>query len=43
MRVIIEPSYDLLSQWAANYVANRLCWVSRPARRRWVCTVHSSN
>ena len=24
MRVIIEPSYDLLSQWAANYVAKRI-------------------
>lgn len=24
MRVIIEPSYDLLSQWAANYVAKKI-------------------
>ena len=24
MRVIIEPSYDLLSEWAANYVAKRI-------------------
>lgn len=24
MRVIIEPSYDLLSQWTANYVAKRI-------------------
>ena len=24
MRVIIQPSYDLLSQWAANYVAKRI-------------------
>ncbi|MCR5051016.1 MAG: glucosamine-6-phosphate deaminase [Paludibacteraceae bacterium] len=24
MRVIIEPSYDLLSQWVANYVAKRI-------------------
>ena len=24
MRLIIEPSYDLLSQWAANYVAKRI-------------------
>ena len=24
MRVIIEPDYDSLSKWAANYVANRI-------------------
>ena len=24
MRVIIQPSYDLLSKWAANYVAKRI-------------------
>ena len=24
MRVIIQPSYDLLSEWAANYVAKRI-------------------
>lgn len=24
MRVIIQPSYDLLSQWAANYVASKI-------------------
>ena len=24
MRVIIEPTYDALSKWAANYVANRI-------------------
>jgi glucosamine-6-phosphate deaminase len=24
MRLIIEPNYDLLSQWAANYVARRI-------------------
>ena len=24
MRVIIEPDYDKLSQWAANYVVNRI-------------------
>ena len=24
MRVIIEPNYDALSKWAANYVANRI-------------------
>ena len=24
MRVIIEPDYDALSKWAANYVANRI-------------------
>ena len=24
MRVIIEPNYDLMSQWAANYVVNRI-------------------
>ena len=24
MRVIIEPSYDLLSKWAANYVAKKI-------------------
>jgi len=24
MRVIIEPDYDLMSKWAANYVANRI-------------------
>ena len=24
MRLIIEPNYDLMSQWAANYVAARI-------------------
>ena len=24
MRVIIEPNYQSLSQWAANYVANKI-------------------
>ena len=24
MRLIIQPDYDLLSQWAANYVAHRI-------------------
>ena len=24
MRVIIEPNYELMSQWAANYVVNRI-------------------
>ena len=24
MRVIIEPNYDKLSKWAANYVASRI-------------------
>ena len=24
MRLIIEPDYDLMSQWAANYVANKI-------------------
>jgi len=24
MRVIIEPNYDVVSQWAANYVAKRI-------------------
>ena len=24
MRVIIEPNYERLSQWAANYVAKRI-------------------
>ncbi|MBR1480417.1 MAG: glucosamine-6-phosphate deaminase, partial [Paludibacteraceae bacterium] len=24
MRVIIQPTYDLLSQWAANYVASKI-------------------
>ena len=24
MRVIIEPDYEALSKWAANYVANRI-------------------
>ena len=24
MRLIIEPNYDLMSQWAANYVVNRI-------------------
>ena len=24
MRVIIEPNYDLMSQWAANHVINRI-------------------
>ncbi|MHC4359730.1 MAG: glucosamine-6-phosphate deaminase [Planctomycetota bacterium] len=25
MRVIIEPNYELVSKWAANYVAKRIC------------------
>lgn len=24
MRLIIQPDYELLSQWAANYVARRI-------------------
>ena len=24
MRLIIEPNYDLMSQWAANYVVERI-------------------
>ena len=24
MRLIIQPNYDLLSEWAANYVAHRI-------------------
>ena len=24
MRLIIEPSYDLMSKWAANYVVSRI-------------------
>jgi glucosamine-6-phosphate deaminase len=24
MRVIIQPSYDLVSKWAANYVAKKI-------------------
>ena len=24
MRLIVQPNYDLLSEWAANYVAKRI-------------------
>ena len=24
MRLVIQPNYDLLSEWAANYVAKRI-------------------
>ena len=43
MRLIIESDYQALSNWAANYVAqkinkaNRLYWVFLPVLLRWVC------
>ena len=30
MRLIIEPNYDQLSKWAANYVASR---IKKPIQR----------
>ena len=49
MRLIIEPDYEQLSKWAANYVAakikkanptaeNLLFWDCLPDRLLWVCT-----
>ena len=34
MRLIIEPTYDAVSRWAANYVAS---WVFPQGRRLWAC------
>ena len=50
MRLIIEPNYDLMSQWAANHVIERInaakptkenpsCSDSPLARRPSACTV----
>ena len=33
MRVIIEPDYERLSQWAANYIAKRMKEHERKAVR----------
>lgn len=49
MRLIIEPNYEQLSKWAANYVAakikaanptseNHSYWACLPDLLRWVCT-----
>ena len=49
MRLIIEPDYEQLSKWAANYVAAKikkanptaekpLFWAFLPDHLRWVCT-----
>lgn len=49
MRLIIEPDYEQLSKWAANYVAakikklirlqkNLLYWDCLRDRLLWVCT-----
>ena len=47
MRLIIEPTYDAVSRWAANYVAscinkfkqriNLSYWVFPQGRRLWAC------
>ena len=36
MRVIIEPNYDLMSQWAANYVVNRINAANPTAEKPFV-------
>ena len=33
MRVIIEPDYQSLSNWAANYVANKIN-AAKPTKRK---------
>lgn len=49
MRLIIEPNYEQLSKWAANYVAakikkanptaeNHLYWACLQALLPWACT-----
>lgn len=49
MRLIIQPDYQSVSQWAAHYVAakikaanptpeNRLYWDVPPVLRLWICT-----
>ena len=49
MRLIIQPDYQSVSQWAAHYVAakikaaiqplkNRLYWVVLPDLLLWACT-----
>lgn len=49
MRLIIQPDYQSVSQWAAHYVAakikaanptpeNHLYWVALPVLLLWVCT-----
>jgi len=49
MRLIIEPTYDAVSRWAANYVCigasisssrqriNLSYWVFPQGRRLWAC------
>ncbi len=36
MRLIIEPDYDLVSKWAANYVASRILEYQSNANKRFV-------
>lgn len=36
MRLIIEPDYDLVSKWAANYVVNRILEFNPSASKRFV-------
>jgi glucosamine-6-phosphate deaminase len=36
MRLIIQPSYDKVSKWAANYVASRINEFHPNARKRFV-------
>ena len=33
MRLIIEPNYDLMSQWAANYVVEKIN-AARPTKEK---------
>jgi len=36
MRLIIEPTYDLVSKWAANYVASKILEFKPSAKKRFV-------
>ena len=36
MRLIIQPTYELVSKWAANYVASRILEFNPTAKRRFI-------
>lgn len=36
MRVIIEPTYELISQWAANYIAAKMIQAKPTAEKPFV-------
>ena len=40
MRVIIEPDYDKLSQWAADYVVDRINKANPTAEKPFVLSPH---